>query len=166
MYVSPRSRIIINTSSLAFTINANGTTGDTSFMRIMKNKQPAGEQQEDGCEMTGNTITCKTIDELEETCGADNKMCVGGALANLTGQIKEAIRNIGERANFGLLGNGSCDKRDVTIIDSKGKSVKVIGYDEGKMPGTRDPGGDCYVAPRPAVRLELPESGGIVPTTQ
>ncbi len=145
MYLLPRTKVIINTSSLLFTVNLNGTRGDASFANVMKEKH-SGE----------SIIGLKNISEIEHICNktANPVSCLGGALANLTGQIKSAINNVGRLAYKGLLGNGSCDKRDITIVSPDGGHATVIGYNETEMPEAKE--NDCKPAPPRGGGFNLP----------
>lgn len=145
LYILPRTEVIINTSSLLLTVNLNGTRGETAFANIMKEQCPGK-----------SIIDLKNISEIEEKCSknANPVRCLGGALANLTGQIKSAINNVGRLAYKGLLGNGSCDKRDITIISPDGESATIIGYNEAEMPEARET--DCKPAPPRGGGFSLP----------
>lgn len=135
MYIMPRSNIKIDLSSLLLTVNLNGTKGDTSFGKIMKETHPSDM-----------TVGLNTISEIEAICKkAENPIrCLGGALANLTGPIKNTIKLVGRLAYAGLLGNDSCDKRDIVLITPEGGSAIIIGYNEAEMPDARET--DCKPA--------------------
>ncbi|MEM4166177.1 MAG: hypothetical protein QW255_02335 [Candidatus Bilamarchaeaceae archaeon] len=125
-------------------IDAKGKNGDTSFITKAQ-KMSDNELAEVGCSFKneGKIIECDSLESIDKICEGEKPTCKGGALANLTGEIKKAIIDVAYRVYISLLGNGSCDKRDVVLKDS-GQSSVVIGYDENKIPEAKET--DCKVA--------------------
>jgi len=150
--------VLVRVITTPLTIDPQGKKGDTSFIDLV-NKSFIIQAGDGKCDKKDNVIECsdlKTIETIcEQTCSPG---CRGGALANLTGEIKEKIKSVALKFYSSLLGNGSCDKGNVVLVDANGNKAVVVGYNESEMPEATQKGGDCYRAPG-AVRPSIVVTG-------
>jgi len=150
--------VLVRVITTPLTIDQQGKKGDTSFIDLV-NKSVIIQSGDGKCDKKDNVIECsdlKTIETIcEQTCSPG---CRGGALANLIGEIKEKIKSVALKFYSSLLGNGSCDKGNVVLVDANGNKAVVVGYNESEMPEATQKGGDCYRAPG-AVRPSIVVTG-------
>lgn len=148
--------ILVQANVTPIIIDGQGKKGDRSFIALF-DKSSLIKAGEGTCEKKDNIIECSDLKTIEKICEGSSPGCYGGALANLAGAIKEKIKDIALKFYGSLLGNGSCDKGIVKLVDAKSNEAVIVGYNESEMPAATAKGGDCYRAPS----VIPPSIGGI-----